>query len=40
MIDFTSWHFKLQQFNIISFLLFFAQSDLDVSTYLGYLKYI
>ena len=32
VIDFTSWyfvlkHFKLQQFNIISFFLFFVQSD-------------
>ena len=35
MIDFTSGysvlkHFMLQQFNIISFFLFFAQSDTDV----------
>ena len=35
MIDFTSWffvlkYFKLQQFNIISFFLFFVQSDPDV----------
>ena len=35
MIDFTSWyfvlkHFKLKQFNIISFFLFFVQSDPDV----------
>ena len=35
MIDFTSSyfllkHFKLQQFDIISFFLFFVQSDPDV----------
>ena len=35
MIDFTSWyfilkHFKLEQFNIISFFLFFVESDPDV----------
>ena len=35
MIDFTSWYFvlklyKLQQFSIISFFLFFIQSDPDV----------
>ena len=44
MMDFTSWylvlkHFKLQQFNIVFFFLFFVQSDPDVSTYLDYLKY-
>ena len=35
MIEFTSWYFvlkyfKLQQFNIISFFLFFIQSRQDV----------
>ena len=35
MIDFSTWYlvlkqFKLQQFNIISFFLFFVQSDPDV----------
>ena len=35
ILDFTSWysvlkHFKLQQVNIISFFLFFVQSDPDV----------
>ena len=45
MIDFTGWyfilkHFKLQQFYIISFFLFFDQSDPTMSsTYLDYLKY-
>ena len=43
MIDFISWYlkqFKLQQYNIISFFLFFVQSDAVVFFYLPWLPQI